>query len=226
MWDIHQGHCQKWRICKCWELPLNVCSTSIYGYFQVTTDKYQEVKNFTGWLMWPFLTSDGHSHLMWAFSPCMAILTLHEHFHLVLTFSPHMAILTLCGHFHLTWPFVTLHGHLSPHITLLTMCEHFSHCMAISHLMCPFSPHMAIFTLCGHSHLVWTPHLVQSPPWHQKSSCVHPNMREQTFHLTWFLHAALLAKIIFFTSYGKNSPKNHKATPIPSIRYLYEPPKS
>ena len=125
-----------------------------------------------------------------------------------------MAILTLRGHFHLMWLFVMA----------------FLPCMDIFTSQCHFSPCMAILTLHGHFYLTWPfspcvdPHFVCSPPGHQKSCCMHPNMREQASHLACILCAPLHMKIIFFTSHGKNSPKNHEATSIPSIRYLYKPP--
>ena len=119
------------------------------------------------------------------------------HSHLVWSFSPPVGIFTSCGHF-------------SPCVAILTSHRHF-------HLTWPF------LTMCGHSHPNG-PHLVHSPPQYQMSSCMFPNMREQTSHLLYILHASLHAKIVFFTSRVKNSPKNHKATPIPSIRYLYKPP--
>ena len=72
-----------------------------------------------------------------------------------------------------------------------------------------FSPRVAIFTLSEHfspcvaiSHLAWP----FSPCMGIFTSCT-----------------PLHAKIIFFTSRGKNSPKNHEATLIPLIRYLCEP---
>ena len=143
-------------------------------------------------------------------------------------FSPHMVILTLHGPFHLVWPLFTSCGHSRLEWLFLP-------CLAISHLAWPF------VTSCGHSHLAWTfsPHVTISqlgiftlhchfsPCMAILISChlaCTPNTREQTSHLACILHAPLHAKIIFFTSCRKNSPNNHEATPIPSIRYLYEPP--
>ena len=131
-----------------------------------------------------------HSHL----SPHMAILTLHGHFHLTWPF------VTLCGHFHLMWLFLTSSGHFHLTLPFFTLHGHshlawaFSLCVAISHLAWPFTPCMY-------------PHLVHSLPWHQKSSCMHPKMREQISHLTCILHAPLHAKIILFTLHGKHSQK-------------------
>ena len=145
----------------------------------------------------PFVTLCGYSHLAWTFSPHMAIC------HLTWPFSSCMAILTSCDHSHLAWAF-------SSHIAILNLLRHF-------HLADDFSPLVAILTWRG-------PHFVHSPPQHQTSCCVHHNTTEQTSHLACMLHASLHMKIIFFTLRGKNSQKDYKATPIPSIRYLYEQP--
>ena len=179
--------------------------------------KYQGVKNFTRWLAWPFFTSHGYCQFVWAFSPGMAILSLQGYFY---HFSPCIAILT--------WP-------LSPHVSIFTSHGHFSPCVAIlilrghfnlmwsfltlrghSHLRYAFSPCMAIVTVSG-----YPPH-VPLPPG-RKLSCVHHNTAA-TSHSACTSHPPRHAKIIFFTLYGKNSPKNHEATPISSIRHLYESP--
>ena len=85
--------------------------------------------------------------------------------------------------------------------------------VSIFHLARPFSPSVGIFTSCGHSHSGCAPNMPLPPG--RKSSHVHhntaatshlaysPPCKNNIFHLTW-----------------KNSPKNHKVTPIPSIRYL------
>ena len=130
--------------------------------------KYQGVKKFTRWLV------HQSSHLAWAFSPHVVILTWHAH---KITFYG----MVRC----------TVH-HLGSHFV-----KAFSLCVDILTSNWTFSPHMRIFTWCRHFHLMYI-----------------------------YLHAPCHTKIIFFTSCGKIPKKIHKATPILSIRYLWEPPNN
>ena len=113
---------------------------------------YQGVKNFTWWLVHLVCTLRGHSHLMWQFSPHVAILTLcPPRVGILTSHPPCMVIFTLHGHFHLT---STSHGH---EVTL-GMCM-LSYPLHHTKSPCANSHHAS--TLHGHSHLVWpfSPHV-------------------------------------------------------------------
>ena len=148
--------------------------------------------------MWGIFTLCG------AFLPCAAILI-----DLVWTFS-------LCvGHLHLMWG-------ISPSVAIST-----------SHVA--FPPHMGIFTLCGHFHLMWGIYILCgafSPCMAISTSCGAFSLHMEHFsphehlHLTWIFVCSSPGKKNIFTSHGKNSQNNEEVTPIPPIKYLYEPPKN
>ena len=146
----------------------------------------------------------GHFHLTWD------IFILHGHSQLAWTFSPCMGILTLHGHSHLMWGIFTLHGH--------------------SHLVWAFSPYMGHFHIAwafsSHVHLMWKTYLICSlpqPP--HESPCIHPTT---TANISPCMHlgCSLPCKNNIFHLMWKMSQNSDDATPITSIRYLYEQPNN
>ena len=102
-----------------------------------------------------------------------------------------------------------------------------------SHLLCMWDNFGAMLrspyhpqSQSGWKHMsTWTTHLMCSLPPHWKSSCVHSNM-EANISPCMHLMCSLSCENYIFHLTWKNSQKNHKATLIPSIRYLCEPPNN
>ena len=98
-----------------------------------------------------------------------------------------------------------------------------------------FSPHVGIFTLYGHFYSEWpfliishghfSPHIaIVIVDMHLTCPCQQAESHlmctiTQLQHLTLCTPPLPNVEIIFFTSHERKFPKNHEASPIPSIRY-------